>query len=181
LPWDLNGGGYAQGIDVFWRDRKTFKNVDYWISYTYLDTKRQYLTYPTQAMPTFATPHTMSLVWKKFFPKQNFGAGFTYTYATGRPYYNPNRDSSAFLSDRTPDFHNFGINANFLRTIRGAFCVLALSVSNVFGFDQVFGYRFSSDGKVKQAIGPPAPRFIFVGLFISIGQNRSKEVIQNNN
>ena len=34
-----NGGfGDAKGIELFWRDRKTFKNVDYWISYSYLDT-----------------------------------------------------------------------------------------------------------------------------------------------
>jgi hypothetical protein len=41
----VGGGGYghAKGIELFWRDRKTFKNVDYWVSYSYLDTKRDYL------------------------------------------------------------------------------------------------------------------------------------------
>ncbi|MFN0276557.1 MAG: TonB-dependent receptor, partial [Chitinophagales bacterium] len=33
-----NGGsGYARGIDIFFRDKKTFENVDYWISYSFLD------------------------------------------------------------------------------------------------------------------------------------------------
>ncbi|HUP12966.1 MAG TPA: TonB-dependent receptor, partial [Niastella sp.] len=38
----IGNGGYgdAQGVELFWRDRKTLKNVDYWISYSYLDTKR---------------------------------------------------------------------------------------------------------------------------------------------
>jgi vitamin B12 transporter len=34
------GDGYARGIELFWRDKKTFKNFDYWITYTYLDTKK---------------------------------------------------------------------------------------------------------------------------------------------
>ena len=32
-----NGTGFAKGIEFFWRDKKTFKGVDYWISYSYLD------------------------------------------------------------------------------------------------------------------------------------------------
>lgn len=176
--WDLAGGGYAQGIDLFWRDRKTFKNVDYWISYSFLDTRRQYLNYPIQAMPTFATPHTATLVFKKFFTKLNTAAGFTYSYSTGRPYFNPYE--TGFLTGRTPDLHNFGVNASILKTIRGAFCVLALSVTNVLGLEQVFTYRFNAAGE-RIAVGPPAPRFFFVGLFISVGQNRSNEVVNQNN
>src|SRR5690606_34163830 len=35
-----NGNGYAQGLDLFWRDNETLKNIDYWVSYSYLDTER---------------------------------------------------------------------------------------------------------------------------------------------
>ena len=49
-----NGFGDAGGFEFFWRDKKTIKNFDYWISYSYLDTKREYLNYPTKLMPTFA-------------------------------------------------------------------------------------------------------------------------------
>ncbi len=28
---DNTGSGYAQGIDVFWRDKENVKNLDYWI------------------------------------------------------------------------------------------------------------------------------------------------------
>jgi hypothetical protein len=38
-----NGNGYAKGIELFWRDNETLKGVDYWISYSFLDTKRNYL------------------------------------------------------------------------------------------------------------------------------------------
>jgi vitamin B12 transporter len=173
------GSGYAQGVDIFWRDKKTIKGVDYWISYTYLDTKRQYLNYPEKVTPPFAAAHTASLVFKKFFTKLNLSTGFTYTYATGRPYYNPN--NPVFMGDKTMDYNSLGANAAYLRQIGNCFAVLAVSVSNVIGNDQIYGYRYSYDGRRSSAVMPPAKRFIFVGLFLSFGQNRSKEVIDNNN
>jgi len=32
--YDNSGEGYAYGLDIFWRDRKTIKNAEYWISST---------------------------------------------------------------------------------------------------------------------------------------------------
>lgn len=174
-----SGKGYAQGLDIFWRDKKTFKGVDYWVSYTYLDTKRQWLNYPKEVTPPFAATHTATLVFKKFFNKLNLSTGLTYSYATGRPYYNPN--NTDFMSDRTIDFHTVGINAAYLRQIGRCFAVLAVSVGNVIGNEQVYSYRYSYDGMRRSAVGPPAKRFFFIGLFLSFGQDRSKEVIDNNN
>jgi hypothetical protein len=34
-----NGYGYAQGLDLFWRDGYNIKNLEYWVSYSYIDTK----------------------------------------------------------------------------------------------------------------------------------------------
>jgi len=39
-----NGFGYARGLDLFWRDGKSIKNLEYWISYSYIDSKRDYKT-----------------------------------------------------------------------------------------------------------------------------------------
>ena len=173
------GFGYAQGLDVFWRDKKTIKDVDYWISYSYIDSKRRFSFYPKEVTPTFVATHTASLVFKRFFKKINTFTGFTYSYATGRPYYNPNNPE--FLKDRTIDYHSLGINAAYLKQVGKVFVVLAISLTNVIGNDQIFGYRYSYDSQRREAITPPAKRFLFVGLFLSFGQDRSKEVIDNNN
>ncbi len=173
------GSGYAQGVDVFWRDKKTIKGVDYWISYTYLDTKRKWLNYPKEVVPPFAATHTATLVFKKFFEKLNLSTGLTYSYATGRPYYNPN--NPVFMSDRTMDYNSLGVNAAYLRQIKKCFAVLAISVTNALGSTQIYGYRYSLDSQRRAAIMPPAKRFFFIGLFLSFGQDRSKEVIDNNN
>ncbi len=173
------GHGYAQGLDLFWRDKKTLKGVDYWVSYTYLDTKRLYLYYPKEVTPPFAATHTATLVFKKFFEKLNLSTGFTYSYASGRPYNDPN--NTEFMANRTIDYNTLGLNCAYLRQIKKCFAVLAFAVTNVIGNDQVFGYRYSYDLQRSQAITPPAKRFFFVGLFLSFGQDRSKEVINNNN
>jgi vitamin B12 transporter len=173
-----NGGGYAQGLDVFWRDKKTFKNWDYWISYSYLDTKRQYLNYPELAQPIFATPHTASLVVKKFFPAMLINLGATYTYASGRPYYNPN--NPVFLGDRTPDYHKVGLTASYVRKFGNAFSVFVVGIDNVLGTDNIYGYRYSANGEVRAPLTATAARMFFIGVFMSFGIDRTQDVLNNN-
>jgi vitamin B12 transporter len=168
-----NGGdGFAQGFDIFWRDKKTFRYGDYWISYSYLDTKRNYRNFPISATPTFAATHTFSIVYKYFFPKLNLQPGFTYAYNSGRPYYNPNRPYSEFLTDYAKPYHNLSINANYLTSIFNSFAVVVFSVTNVLGINNVFSYRYSSDGTRREEVGPTSARFIFIGTFINIGSKK---------
>jgi hypothetical protein len=172
---DSDGKGYAKGVDIFWRDKKTFKYTDYWISYSYLDTKREYLYYPVQLMPTFAAKHVLNVVWKRWFPKLNCSIGFTYAYASGRPYYNPNKtELNTILSDRTKDYHNLSLTASYLTTIKKHFTVFSLSVGNVPGIDNVFSYRYSYDGMRRAAVGPTSKRSFFLGMFISIGEDKTE-------
>lgn len=163
------GFGYAQGFDIFWRDRKTIKRGDYWISYSYLDTKRKVSDYPQLATPTFAATHTFNIVYKEYIPKIQTQIAATYTYASGRTYFNPT--NANFLKDRTTDYHNFSISASYLTTIKKHFTVVYLSAGNFFGIKNVFGYDYSNDGSRRMALEPNAARTVFVGMFISIGDD----------
>lgn len=178
-----SGSGYAQGLELFWRDKKTFQGLDYWVSYSYLDTKRDYLNYPQQMTPNFAANHTASLVMKKFVTAWNCGFNFTYSYATGRPYYFLKQNGIKYdIADqgRTIDYNSLGFSANYLTSIGKAYGVIVLSVTNVLGNNQVYGYNYSHDGLRKEAITPAAPRFIFVGLFLSWGVDRRQDAVNNN-
>ncbi|MBI1343184.1 MAG: TonB-dependent receptor plug domain-containing protein [Terrimonas sp.] len=184
-----NGFGDARGFDFFWRDKKTLKNVDYWISYSYLDTKRDYLNFPYAIQPSFAAKHTASLIIKKFVSQWKTGFNAAYNFATGRPYYYIGYDgatSSYQFKDRgkTPAYQNFSFSLNYLPNLNNTnakkFTVLVLSVSNVFGFDQTYGYQYSFDGMRKQRIVPPSKTFVFIGMFISFGVDRSDDVINMN-
>lgn len=179
-----SGTGYAQGLEIFLRDKTTFKAFDYWISYSFLDTKRQYLDYPSKVQPGFAAKHTASLVVKKFISPLSTYVTMAYTYASGRPYYNPNRPMEQFMKDRTIDYHTMGLQLNYLVDIGKAKTVFILNVSNVPGNNQVYYYRFASQpdnsGLYRSiAVTPPARRFIFIGAYLSIGVDRRKEIIDN--
>lgn len=183
--FDNGGSGYAQGIELFWRDKQTFGSVDYWVSYSYLDSEREYLQYPEPLKPTFAARHTASLVAKRFFPSLSFGVNLSYTFASGRPYYAFQLDEASntyHINGRgeTINFNNLGLSANYLARWGKAFAVVFASVSNVLGQNQVFGYRFSQDGSRRLPIVPTAKRFYFVGVFLSWGIDRRQDIIDRN-
>lgn len=174
--FDNSGHGYAQGVELFFRDRKTLKWGDYWISYSYLDTKRLHHAYPVLAMPEFAARHNASFVFKYFFSKPQLSTNLSYTIQSGRPYYNPG--NPVFLGDRTRTYHNLSLQVAKLTNIAGNFTVLVISVNNALWLKQVYTYRFTpvpgSDPTeyYRQEIIPPARGFIFVGAFVNIGDKR---------
>ncbi|MGN6542892.1 MAG: TonB-dependent receptor [Ginsengibacter sp.] len=182
-----NGFGDAKGIEFFWRDKKTIKNVDYWISYSYLDTKRDFLNYPFALEPSFVSKHTASLVVKKFVMPIKTQFNMSYTFASGRPYHDLVADNSSnyklLESGRTKDYNNLSFSVNYLPTVgkakAKAFSVFVFSVTNVLGFKNVYSYNFSVNGQNKVAITPPAKRFIYLGYFVSLGIDRTQDEINN--
>ncbi len=180
-----NGNGYAKGVELFWRDKTTFRNFDYWITYSYLDTKRNYLNFPYEMQPSFAAKHTANLVVKKFISKINTQFNLNYQFATGRPYYDIAYNASAGnwqVRDQgtTISYNNLSLSVNYLTNIGKAFGVVVFSVNNVLNSKQVYNYNYSFDGANKVAVVPPANRFIFLGIFLSWGTDRSQDAINNN-
>jgi vitamin B12 transporter len=172
-----NGGyGYARGVDVFFRDRKTFKNVDYWVSYSFLDTERLFRDFPEQSRPGFASAHNLSVVYKQWLPKMNTMIGWTYSFGSPRPFNDPNK--TVFNAERTPAYHDLSLNGSYLTNWFGHFTIVYVSVSNVLGLDQNFGRRFGTqpglDGQfASMPVDPAARRFLFLGIFLSLGQEQS--------
>jgi hypothetical protein len=182
---NANGTGYARGVEFFWRDKTTFKNFDYWVTYSYLNTKRDYLNFPYALTPNFAAAHTANLVVKRFFTKLNTQFNLNYQFATGRPYYDFSLNTANQKWDirdhgRTIAYNNLSLSVNYLTKIGNAFGVVVFSVNNVLNSKQVFGYTYSYDGTNKVPTLPPANQFFFAGIFLSWGTNRTQDAINNN-
>ncbi|MGB4845005.1 MAG: TonB-dependent receptor [Ferruginibacter sp.] len=184
-----NGFGHAQGLELFFRDKKTFKDVDYWVSYSYLDTKRDYLNYPQSIAPSFAANHTAAFVIKKFVTKWKTGFNMSYNFATGRPYYYfkyDNAQSKYVIGDagKTINYNSMSFSVNYLpsigKTNPKAFVVWVLGINNVLGQNQVFNYNYNNAGTRKEAVTPPSKRFVFIGCFLSFGIDRTQDAINNN-
>ncbi|MCU7614504.1 TonB-dependent receptor [Chryseobacterium sp. GMJ5] len=182
-----DGYGFAKGLELFWRDKKTFENIDYWISYSFLDSKRNFLNYPVSLKPNFAAEHTISAVAKRFIPEWKTGINLSYTYAKGRPYYDivTENDRNVIRTEgRLKDYNALNLSFNYLPNLgkkdAKAFTIFVLSISNVLGNKNVYGYNFSQTGSRSSTVVPPVNTFVFVGMFISFGVDKTQDAINNN-
>ena len=173
------GSGYAKGLDVFWRDGNSIKNLEYWISYSYIDTKRDYQNYTATVTPSFVASHSLSVVTKYWISDWKSQVGFTHQFSTGRPYNNPNE--TAFMNGKTKNFNNLSFNWAYLLTQQK---ILYFSVSNVLGTQNVFGYDYANTPNAngiyeRKEIIPTADRFFFVGFFWTISDNKKDNQLNN--
>lgn len=173
LPANLQnkGNGYAGGFDVFWRDQKSIKGFDYWVTYSYIDTKRKYKYYPEKATPEFISDHTFSVVGKYWVNKINTQFGASHTAASGRPYNNPN--SSIFNGEKTKVYTDLSLNLSHIFYIGNQYSVLYCSVNNVLGNENVLSYRPTgmADNEGNYSLIPVKrnlKRMVFVGLFLNL-------------
>ena len=174
-----SGKGYARGVEVFWRDRKSFKRTDYWISYSFVDSRRQWASYPEAVTPPFAIRHSLGVVYKYFIPKLRSQVGGSFSLNSGRPYENPNTEG--FMNERAPVQQNLSLNWAFLWKQN---LILYTAVTNVLGGGDAYTYKYASapdpSGAFReQAVGAPAKRFFFVGLFYTLSHNKQKNQLEN--
>ncbi|CAM3526206.1 putative outer membrane receptor protein [Flavobacterium saliperosum S13] len=177
--YNNNGYGYAKGLDVFWRDSRSIKNMDYWVSYSFIDSKRDYKNYEAKVTPNFVANHTLSVVGKYWVEDWKSQISVTNSFATGRPYDNPNE--TAFMNGKTKNYNSLSMSWAYLLSQQK---ILYFSVSNVLGNDNVFGYQYANSPDLagqfqRQAITQPADRFFFIGFFWTISQDKSKNQLEN--
>lgn len=174
-----SGYGDAKGVELFWRDGNSFENVDYWISYSYLDTERLYDIFPYAVMPYYASNHNFSAVYKQFITSIKSQVGFTYSYASGRPYTDPN--TRQLNGKRTKSYNDLSINYSYLMKSN---MILHASLSNIFGFENIFGYQYNSESNEQGIyesipIQQQAKRFLFLGFFITISKDKNANQLNN--
>ena len=171
---DNSGEGYAYGADFFWRANNWIQNLDFWVSYGWLHTERNYKDYPEWATPRFATAHNLSVVGKIWIPRLTSQLGLTYQFASGRPFHNPNRDG--FMQFQSSPYHMVNLSWSYLITQQK---ILFISVQNVPNIKNEFGQRFGTQ-RNEQGLFPSQPilpnfdQMFFVGFFWTISADKSK-------
>ncbi|MBU2938952.1 TonB-dependent receptor [Lacinutrix sp. C3R15] len=168
--YNNQGKGFAKGIDLFWRDNSSIKNIDYWVSYSLLDSERVYKNYSNAAQPNFANTHNLSVVGKYWVDNWKSQIGLSYTFASGRTYTNPNE--TGFLNQKTKAYNSLSLNWAYLLSPQK---ILYFSVNNVLGFKNINGYQFAdqpdSNGNfASRSLRPANDQFFFVGFFWTISE-----------
>jgi hypothetical protein len=171
MPYQNNGSGFAYGFDLYFKDEKTIKNGTYWVSYSFLQSERDFRYYPEAATPTFAVPHSLTIVYKHWIGDWRSYVGASFRYGSPRVYNDKN--STEFNAAKLPSNASLDMNWSFLYRQN---IILYASVTNVLGFDQVYGYRYdttpNSNGVYdKTPVLPAAKSFFFVGCFITLTKN----------
>ena len=174
-----NGEGYAKGLDIFWRDGNSIKNLEYWISYSYIDTKRDYKNFTAEVTPSFVATHSLSFVTKYWISDWKSQVGFTQQFSSGRPYNNPNE--TAFMNGRTKSYNSLSFNWAYLLTQQK---ILYFSVSNILGAQNIYGYNYTDVPNGigvydRKAVTPTADRFFFVGFFWTISEKKNDNQLKN--
>jgi hypothetical protein len=177
--FNSNGNAFAKGLDLFWRDSKSIKNIDYWVSYSYLDTERDYRNFPEAAQPNFANTHNLSVVGKYWVDKWKSQIGVSYAYASGRTYTDPNQ--SGFLNAKTKSFNSLSVNWAYLLSQQK---ILYFSVNNVLGVKNINGYQYANTPDLnntfsRRALRPALDQFFFVGFFWTISEKGNDNQLNN--
>ena len=137
-----DGLGYAGGLDLFWRDTKSIPGGDYWISYSFLNTSRDYKDFPYDVAPHYASAHNRSLFYKHLITPITTFVGFTYSHASPRPYHDKN--SIHFMDGRTKPYNDLSLNLTYLTRLFKNDCIIHMSINNLLGTKNVFGYNYSN-------------------------------------
>jgi len=176
---ETNGFGYARGIDLFYRDRKSIESLDFWITYSFIDSKRLFRQFTEEVQPSFAPQHNLSVVGKYWFDKLKSQLGLSYNFNDGYPYDNPNIKGQQ--ESKTKPYSNLSLSWSYLHKPN---LIFHIALSNVAGSKNIFGYSYSeqpnNNGLYDELpLGQAADRFFFIGIFYTISSDKKANQLNN--
>ncbi|TVP42994.1 MAG: TonB-dependent receptor, partial [Mongoliibacter sp.] len=174
-----NGEGYARGMDFFYRDQKSFKNTDYWVTYSFVDSKRQFAHFTEMVQPGFAPRHNGSVVVKHFIQPLQSQLGVSFSFNDGYTYDNPNLPGQ--MNAKTKSFQDLSLGWSYLPRPN---LIIHLACSNVLGRDNIFGYQYANEINENgiyegMPIRLQAPRFLFLGIFLTLSKDKNANNLNN--
>jgi hypothetical protein len=173
------GEGHARGFDFFYRDRESVKNTDFWLTYSYVDSKRQYAAFTEQVQPSYAPKHNGSIVIKHFISALQSQLGLSFSLNDGYTYHDPNR--SGQMNSKTKSYQALGLGWSYLPRPN---LILHLACSNVLGRENIFSYQYTKEADANghydsMPLGQGAPRFLFLGIFLTLSKDKTANQLNN--
>ena len=144
-------------------------HVSFLFAYSFLDSKRKYKQFKNEIIPSFASAHKLTFIYKNAFKLKNgdgFNTSLALTGTSGYPYYNP-LSNSQYESE---PYLSFDIGGSYLPQVDDGFMVIFFNLSNPFGYRNSFGYEYidfdSSELEFPQEKLPSSLRSVFIGCFM---------------
>ena len=159
--------GYAKGIEFFMRDKGTFPNLDYWISYSWADSQRKTIIPGETVTPGYVSAHTFSVAGKYWVPAFRVILSMSYNYASKRTF-TYMKDSDKITKLGIPAWSSFDVSISKPMQLFGRPAVFFCSLQNVFGYDKVLGYINIPAFAYPYPVYPAEKRSPFFGIFLSM-------------
>ncbi|GHT12376.1 TonB-dependent receptor [Bacteroidia bacterium] len=168
-----HGDGTAWGADIFWKS--DFKRVEYWLTYSYNHTKKQYGAFLGKVSPDYVVPHAFNASLKYFLTPFKSLLSASYNITSGAPYYS---ESSPYEQLGVTPFRNrFDFSWSYLPV---NWIIINAGCQNILGAENIYGYRYSqAQPGIRQAITNPDKRFFFLGVFITLSHNKKLNQLKN--
>jgi hypothetical protein len=142
-------------------------NLDWWISYTFTDSKRNTILQGEMITPDYVSKHTISLVGKYWFSKPGFIFSVTTNYATPRKFVFQNDDAESIALD-IPAYYSIDVSLSKPLRLLHLPALLFCSWQNLTGADKILGYLRLPEIPDPVSIHRSEKRSFFIGLFISM-------------
>ncbi|GHT50486.1 TonB-dependent receptor [Bacteroidia bacterium] len=167
------GKGQGWGTDVFLKNN--FKNLEYWFSYSFNHTKKQYDWFPEAVTPDYVSRHSLNATLKYWIAPMKSLVSANYTIASGTPYYKNSYPYNELGT--TPLRNRLDISWSYLPR---PWVIIHFGCQNVLGYKNIYGYEYSEiHPEVRQEIRNPQTRFLFLGVFITFSHNKKLNQLKN--
>ncbi|MGG5505488.1 MULTISPECIES: TonB-dependent receptor [unclassified Myroides] len=168
------GIGYVRGFDLFWKDNTTFKNFNYWITYTYLDAQRKEMQRREWRQPSYVVKHNLAVVTKYWINAWKSQWSVTYNYSSPRYFYSG--DTNLTSSYTSSSIHNVSMSWAYVLQAQK---IVFVSVDNIVGRNPTYAYQFNVKGEQPDVVQPSAKRFVYVGFMWTISADKKANQIEN--
>jgi len=160
-----NGDGYAYGTDVF---LKGFVDMlEYWVSYSYIDSERLQQSYSQRRMPDLISGHSFKFDLKYWLSpiRSLLGAGYHIESGTyGEVMINGHKTTM-----KTPFRNSLTLNLSYLPFNN---TIIHFSCQNVLGSNNIYGYTGSAYLNKYKAETTPSKRFYYIALLLSFNASK---------
>ncbi len=167
------GQGQGWGTDIFWKSN--FNALEYWMAYSFNHTKKKYACFPEEVAPDYVSNHSFNITLKYWIGSWKSLIGSNYNLSSGTPYY---RSTAPYDKLGTTPYRNsLDVSWSYLPKPG---IILHFGCQNVLGYQNIYGYNYSKiNPGVRQAISTPNTRFFFLGLFITISNDKKLNQLRN--
>jgi hypothetical protein len=164
---DNSGSGRSWGADVFWKSN--LKTLEYWLTYSYNNTRKKYEDFPQAVAPAYVAPHAFNATLKYWLAPLKSLAGLSCGISSGAPYYSDEFPRTALGA--TPFRSRIDLSWSYLPK---PWIVVHFGCQNILGRKNIYGYEYSKiTPGVRREITAAYSRFYIVGVFITLSRSKT--------